>query len=74
MSKLARKYHDFSLTKFAKVHRIEMSERLLKKLERNDVDRPKVIKQKVRVLNSLTNDISKLPEVRDTINTEMQKI
>lgn len=73
MSTLARKYRDFSLSKYSKVHKVELSERLLKTLERNEVERPKVLKQKVHVLNSLADKISKLPEVRDTINSEMQK-
>ena len=47
---------------------------MLKKLERNEVERPRVMKQKVRVLNSLTEVISKLPEVRDSINSEMHQV
>ena len=43
LSTLAKKNPNFSLVAFTKIHRMEMNERLLQTLERNDIERPKVM-------------------------------
>ena len=50
---MARKYKNFDLTTFSKVRKIRLSEKMLHILERNDIERPKVLVRKAGVLKDL---------------------
>ena len=46
LSSIAKRNPNFSLVAFTKIHRMQMNERLLQTLVRNDVERPKVMQEK----------------------------
>ena len=43
---MVKKHPNFDLSTPANVHKIKLSEKLLKTLERNDIERPKVLVKK----------------------------
>ena len=42
-------------------------------LERNEVERPKVLAKKTLVFSDMSEQIDKLPEVKETIDAELRK-
>lgn len=60
LTTMVRKYQNFDIATYSKVHRIRLSEKLIKTLERNDVERPKVLQKKTLVLNDLNDSIETL--------------
>ena len=46
LSNMVRKYPNFDLSAYPKVHKIRLNEKLWNTLERNDVERPKVLAKK----------------------------
>jgi len=65
LSTLACRYENFELGKYNKVHRIKLSERLLQTLERNDIERPKVLMKKAQVFRELSENIDQVKLIRD---------
>ena len=70
---MARKYPNFDLSVYTKVHKIQLNEKLWNTLERNDVERPKVLAKKKHVFDTLDPEIDKLPVVKDAITFELMK-
>ena len=70
---MARRFPNFDLSAYPKVHKIRMNEKLLQTLERNDVERPKVLAKKKQVFEALNNELEKLPVVKDAIGVELMK-
>lgn len=70
---MIRKYKNFDIATYSKVHRIRLSEKLIKTLERNDVERPKALQKKTLVLSNLNNTLETLPVVKDAIDNELIK-
>ena len=50
LSTIARKNPNFQLAAYPKIHKMKLNERLLQILERNDVDRPRAMKEKQEIL------------------------
>ena len=46
LSTIAKKNPNFQLAAYPKIHKMQLNERLLQTLERNDVDRPKAMREK----------------------------
>lgn len=70
---MVRKYPNFDLSSYSKVHKIRLNEKLWNTLDRNDVERPKVLAKKRAVFNTLNADMDKLPVVKDAIQQELMK-
>lgn len=43
LSSIAKANPNFSLSAFSKIHRIQLNNRLMASLERNEIERPKII-------------------------------
>ena len=53
VSNMIRKYKNFDISTQTKVHKIRLKEKLMLTLERNDVERPKVLAKKAQVYSDL---------------------
>ena len=73
VSSMVSKYPNFDLSAYPKVHKIRLNEKLWNTLERNDVERPKVLVKKQQVFDSLITEMDKFPVVKDAITFELKK-
>ena len=67
LSTLAKKNPNFSLVAFTKIHRMQMNERLLQTLVRNDVERPKVMQEKFQILKTFEPEIENIAGVKSAV-------
>ena len=67
LSTLAKKNPNFSLVAFPKIHRMQMNERLLQTLVRNDVERPKVMQEKFQILKNFEPEIENIAGVKSAV-------
>ena len=73
LSSIAKRNPNFSLVAFTKIHRMQMNERLLQTLVRNDVERPKVMQEKFQILKNFEPEIEYIPGVKSAVRAEMKK-
>ena len=73
LSSMVRKYPNFDMSAYPKVHKIRLNEKLWNTLERNDIERPKVLAKKKQVFDMLNADMDKLPVVKDAITQELTR-
>ena len=50
-----------------------MNERMLQTLQRNDIDRPKVIREKYEIFQHYEPNLINIPEVKRTVRDELKK-
>ena len=73
LSSLAKKNPNFKLAAFQTIHKAKLNERLLQTLQRNDVDRPKVIHEKDDIFRHYEPNFLNIPEVKRTVRDELKK-
>lgn len=73
VSNMIRKYKNFDISTQTKVHKIRLKEKLMLTLERNDVERPKVLAKKAQVYSDLKVQLETQPEVKEAVGIEMRK-
>ena len=73
LSTIAKKNPNFQLAAYPKIHKMQLNERLLQTLERNDVDRPKAMREKQEILREFEADIEHIPEVKGAVRDEMKR-
>mmetsp|Transcript_37763 Transcript_37763/g.49661 ORF Transcript_37763/g.49661 Transcript_37763/m.49661 type:complete len:83 (+) Transcript_37763:456-704(+) len=73
LSTLAKKNPSFKLAAYQTIHRAQLSERLMKTLERNDVDRPKRIREKYDIFRYYEANLMNVPEVKNTVRDELKR-
>ena len=73
MSQLAKKNPNFKLNAYQQIHKMRMNERLLQTLQRNDIERPKVLEEKSQVLKHFEPNLEYIPEVKNTLREELKK-
>ena len=73
LSTLAKKNPNFKLSAYQTIHKAKLSERLMKTLERNDVDRPKRIREKYDIFRYYEPNLVNVPEVKNTMRDELKR-
>ena len=73
LSTVAKKNPNFKLSAYQTIHKAKLTERLLATLERNDVDRPKVIREKYDIFKYFEPQLINIPEVKRTVRQELKR-
>ena len=73
LSTVAKKNPNFQLAAYPKIHKMQLNERLLQTLERNDVDRPRAMKEKQEILQQFDPEIEHIPEVKGAMRDELKR-
>lgn len=73
LSTVAKKNPHFKLSAYQTIHKAELNERMLKTLRRNDIDRPKVLKEKYDVFRQFEPQLIKISEVKRTVRQELKR-
>jgi len=73
LSSVAKKNPNFKLSAYQTIHKAELNERMLKTLRRNDIDRPKVLKEKYDIFRQYEPQLIQIPEVKRTVRQELKR-
>ena len=73
LSTIAKRNPNFQLAAYPKIHKMKLNERLLQTLERNDVDRPKAMKEKQEILQKFGPEMEHIPEVKSAMRDELKR-
>ena len=73
LSTIAKKNPNFKLSAYQTIHRAKLNERLLQTLERNDVDRPKRIREKYDIFRHFEPQLVNVAEVKRTVREELKR-
>lgn len=73
LSTVAKKNPNFKLAAYQQIHKTKLNERMLQTLQRNDVDRPKVIREKYDIFRQFESKLEDIPEVKRTVREELKR-
>ena len=70
---IAKKNPNFKLGAYQTIHKTKMKERMLQMLQRHDIDRPKVMREKYDILKQYEPNLININEVKRTVREELRK-